>query len=162
MKLNPNSWFVRSYLGVKTDRALPRTICELVKVTITNTLMYIIAATLVGGWFAGLGTMIWAGVSDSVTMKDILYESSFLSASVGINVIVSVIVGGGLVITAIERYKEYRSKKRYIKWANSGYPSIEENPSLHPRGPSKVSQLIAGIWARIKDKTCVIITYENS
>lgn len=139
MKLNRNSWFYKYYLLGKQDEPweAPNTICHLARrVTGMTALWGGLAAWLVGAISGAI--MFGMIIFGSFVFDDQNVWHQFAS----IAAIVTTAVG--LMFLAVAGYGQYNERRMY-----------------KVREPSKLSQFTSGIWARIKDKTCVLIEWED-
>lgn len=157
MELNPNSWFIRNYLQCKPYE-LPNTLCELVWETVIATIrwtlvfglvIFPIALILILGW----GLTIAAMFTDITMAYLFSWDNPWVHVMIiwaAIHIIVLIVVMHELS----GKFFEMRRRRAFLKKYYSGIPLEEPKPSLY-------TQVVRGIWARIKDKTCVIITYKK-
>lgn len=143
MNLSRNSWFLRSYLQCAPWQ-FPSTVCQLGRRIVAMTFVWLMASVFallvvapLLAVIAGLGVVLF---TDKV-FSDVFNETNPLISFAAAYLLMSGVVGASLA------YSGVRSKLR------SRHYSIRE--------PGPVSQFTKGIWARIKDKTCVMINYKD-
>lgn len=156
MELNAESWFIKKYLQC-SPYSVPRTICDLASQTLISTLIWGIAvmlilvvvipplATAVNAVIA-LVSGDWAGT---------FADDSYAHAGVRLTYMYALL---GTVMGSIHLAKHIAEKRRQARWDRA---SAIERGDWVPKEPSKFVQIVKGLWARFKDKTCVIITYKN-
>lgn len=156
MELNLNSWFISKYLQCD-ERDAPRTICALVGATARSTLLYafltFLALAIIIPPLAtifNIGQAFITGQSFHEVFADESYANLFLGMTLAYCGII-------FVFGATHGVNKIKDARRLAEWQRRD--SIERGEYVPPQ-PSKVWQVVKGIYARIKDKTCVIITYK--
>jgi len=154
MKLNHKGFFAQKILWV-SEYDYPRTICELVTrlaivglvfTVLGSVALYILACfsvTAFGLIAVALGHLNWSDLFHGEFDKAALIMTSILT---------SCALAIGLFISAKHFITEAIKRKRNLAKADPNYVAPEPNP---------IVSLTKGIWARIKDKTCTVIEYEN-
>lgn len=160
MKLNPDSWFVRNYLHIPNHKALPKTLCEFIRVFCSSTFMNACIMAFVG-IISGIllyGAYVWIiFLFTDLTISDIENNGNMI-VSFAIIPFIAIYAMGMLVYLPIKAYISYRNtnsyKRRHAYFLEHGkYPEKTVNP---------ITAFIKGVWARIHDKTCVIIEWDDN
>lgn len=178
MKIDPNHWFIRHYLGIQYKHQLPNTVCELGKHIVGLTLLYLVGLAIISAVLYAVFAPIF-----------FLYDLSAMTAYYGAEhrahaiVFVHTLILVAAVLIAGSKYLVYRldiwhDKKRYIyeteyrEWTNKLHKKeiTDEEfntwyySSKYYLGETKVDgavkQFFKAIWLRIKDKTCVLIDWK--
>lgn len=166
LTINYDSWFVRKYLGYGSYSPLPKTVCELGRVILGMTILYLLAAiciaflssmylTAVFGLFYVLFTDATINSFFDLSVK----EATWYGLAWGIFWMVNVIATIAGVIIGYKWLKEYRRTKREMA-AQKLYEETGswDAPAPHP---APITEFFKGVWARIHDKTCALIQWEN-
>lgn len=137
MKLKKDSWFLRSYLGY-SDWERPYTVCQLGWKIVSMTALYLFIAafglTLLSPILVGIYALI-LGLFTSRTFAEISQHPLMGTCLFGTAAFVALL---GILSLA--------------NWAYERRPKFEPGP---------VRQFTKGIWALVKDKTCVMIEYKD-
>lgn len=163
LTLNYNSWFMRKYLGYGLYHNPPESVCELARVIIGMTLLYLVASAglliLAGLWLTGFFGLLYA-MFTSATLTEVfnLGVETFTWANASwltFLVFNSLLLGFGLHF-AYNWLKEYRNVKR-SKELHEYFTQHGE----YPNTDSPITGIVKGIWDRIHSKTCTLIKWEN-
>lgn len=155
MQFNSNSWFFRTYLR---NYMLPCTVCELLTTTFRATARY--AAVI---WFITLlvlspimvGLIIFEvpmAVGFPPILKTVFTGIGFLEALFGIAFVV------GYLFLKIEAYIV---EKTCDSWTDWGYVPKARTPGKVYNFFLTLKNLTKAVYARVKDKTCVMIEYKD-
>lgn len=156
MQFNSQSWFFKKYLR---SRYYPKTVCELVNQTIWSTLVYL--------WYAGIAIALiacpivtllemleWIQVSGTYFSK-VNMAFAFIVTAVEVLCLLWLCIYGVVakMVVPISSWIDHKFNYR---------PDLDE-----PKQPSRITEyyktvkyLYKAIYARVKDKTCVIIEYK--
>lgn len=143
MKLTRNSWFLKSYLQYN-EWERPYTVCQLGRRIVGMTVVWIVAALFVLAATVPLLAVIGGAAVVLFTDKvfgDVFNASNPLALFAAMYLLVGVIVG---IYAGVNKIGSAVNSRRYRSYK---------------AGP--VRQFTRGIWSRIKDKTCVMIEYDN-
>lgn len=165
MKPLKNSWFLNKYLGVRSEYDRPRTVCELGRKIVLRTLMWFTGGVLFAfvavppvATAYNLGVMWYTGAgletvyNDKVpTFAGIMYiiaSAELITASIA-----AAVFGGrwGFITTRdaiVSAMYRYRNKR--------GYYHVDY---VEPETP--VRDFIGDLYKRFKDKTCVMLEYQD-
>lgn len=143
MKLTRNSWFLKSYLQYD-EWERPYTVCQLGRRIVGMTVVWIVASLFALAATVPLLAVIAGGAVVLFTDKvlgDVFNASNplviFAAAYLLFGVIAGAFVGSNKIRDVVHR----RHRRSYAA------------------GP--VRQFTRGVWSRIKDKTCIMIEYDN-
>lgn len=166
MKLNFDSWFVKTFLNV-SEYSAPNTICQLGRRIVSQGFLWLVVATIVT--FVAVSYLAAAGGLLYVLFTDATYASifpfnekalDFLSVSVVVFFCLNTLLLGAAVISGIQSLREYLSNRKYQKrWELRR--AAEEAGTEYVAPETPIKDFVVGIWKRIHDKTCGIIQYEN-
>lgn len=162
LKLNPNGWYVRKFLQINPAyESLPWTICQLIRASLIPLLQWSIilamAAFFTVTYLLGAGILVVAAVTDH-TVASLGQISPLFSVGIAVFAVLT----GGIAICStifvIHTYSRYRREKLQAEqkeyFATHGvYPPKVTNP-FH--------EFFKGVWARIHDKTCVMIDWSDN
>lgn len=157
MQFNSQSWFFKKYLR---SRYYPKTVCELVNQTIWSTLVYL--------WYAGIAiALIACPIVTLLEMLEWIQVSGTYFSKVN--------MAFAFIVTAVEAFVllflftvYFVVDKILVPSASWFDRKFNYRPDLdEPKQPSRITEyyktvkyLIKAIYARVKDKTCVIIEYK--
>lgn len=167
LTLNFDTWFMRKFLGYNSRYATPpKTICELGRVILGMTFL----------WLAG-STVVLAGVSLYLTglfgVFYVMFTDATLAGFFDFDVKEATWVGmawlcfllGNIVlliagiIFGFKFAKEYREEKlkelARLNYEKTGVWEVSNT------APSPIKEFFKGVWARFHDKTCTLIQWEN-
>lgn len=165
LTLNYDSWFMRTFLCYGKYSTPPKTICELGRVVLGMSLLWlvvmVIVCMLVAMYVIAVYGLLLSAFTD-ITIKEFFdigaKESTWTSMALTmfclinvIAVVVGSIVGFKWLKEFLRKKHEDAAKKHYEK---AGVYSLQVTPS-------PITEFIKGIWARIHDKTCTMIQWEN-
>lgn len=158
MKPLKNNWFMNTYLGCATyDR--PRTVCQLGRRIVWRTLMWAFIAAIAAIVTAPLfitayNLLVVLFTSD--TMETVFADKSAAQAVAGYAMIelaaLALFAFGFFVIAGAAKGIEYVRDLRYELRQNRGYKR---------KPPSQVSQFMSDMYKRFKDKTCIMLEYQD-
>lgn len=161
MKIDKNGWFMRKYLGRVEGSwrvPLPDTVCDLTRLIAKRTFMWIFIALVV----SFLTVSFFVGSFSWVMMFLGKWNAEFFNTNgfFGTSLVVSAFIWATGVLIAILTIHEYlNTSGKYRRAANLVNDTLNREPAAF-REPSKLSQWVSAIYARVKDKTCVIIQYD--
>lgn len=167
--INFESKFSRYFLGYTSRSELPKTICQLGRAIIYRAIHFLFFGALFGIMGAAYLTaafgLLYVAFTDN-TFREFFdlgeksltwYRASYM-AFLGFNTGLAII---GIYV-GIKAFKERKSRKLYERmeafYNETGkWPDDEDlkAPSL------PIIEFVKGIWARIHDKTCAMIQWEN-
>lgn len=154
MKLNHKGFFAQKFLQV-TEWDYPRTICELVTRTMLCSLIYLLllmVALFVLGAFGNTLLGLVAVALGHLNWSD-LYLSEVDRTLMMVTVILTTIgISAGSVAMGKHYFREYKNRVRNLAATDPNYIAPQPNPLV---------EFSKGVWSRVKDKTCVVIQYEN-
>lgn len=162
LKLNPNSWYVRKFLKINHEyESLPWTICQLIWASLIALLQWSIVLAIFAfftvTYLLGAGILVVAAVTDH-TVKSLGQISPLFSVGISVFVVLTGIIIVCSTVFMIQTHSQYRREKLYA----------ERNEYLATHGvyPPKVTnpfhEFFKGVWARIHDKTCVMIDWSDN
>lgn len=161
MKLNYDSWFCKYFLQLSTDTYArpPQTICALGRLIVGMSFLWLIAfavsAFLLASYVTGIGGLLYVLFTDNTFQQVFQFggdtvgwmETSFI-IFIGINVCAAGI-WAKVSFTAMQERREIR------KWR-------EEQSENYVEPETPVTDFFKGVWARIHDKTCTMIEWDNT
>ena len=158
MKPLKNNWFMNTYLGCGTyDR--PRTVCQLGRRIVWRTLMWAFVAAvalLVTSPLLFTAYNLLVVLFTSGTMETVFAPKSGAQAMAGYAMIelaaLALFAFGFFVIAGAAKGIEYVRDLRYELRQNRGYKR---------KPPSQVSQFVSDMYKRFKDKTCIMLEYQD-
>lgn len=175
MNIAPGSFLYKYLMFFEPTYNLPNTVCALVWQLLRNTVMYTVLgvtiSVLVGSVAVGGIYIPMYSMAVTVGMPD--YMELFTNRSTQVQVVGVVIftLEIALVIWAVFKYREVRRKeaqKEHLhKLVQAWYLLPEDQkqavpfPKLEDDTPNVLAELVRGMYTRIKDKTCVIVTYNT-
>lgn len=180
IKLNPNSWFIRTYLGIKNEYDLPNGVCDLLAQTFFVTLMYLIAtagvafvvssmiySTLFGfnvdamdAFTASKGSSVPAHAINAFAIMGYVFITGFLFKFFFGNMIAEkrkqreVNYNAEYVAKSNELRDEKITRSEFDLWYRD---SKYNKPSWY----ETTTAFIGAIFTRITDKTCVMIDWQK-
>lgn len=154
MKLNHKGFFAQKILWV-TEYDYPRTICDLVTRLAICSLVYILI-TVIALWliacFSTTAFGLIAVALGHLNWSDLFHGEFDMAALIVTCVFTALGLGLGLIISVKHFIAEAKKRQRNLAETDPNYVAPEPNP---------IVSFTKGIWARIKDKTCTVIEYEN-
>jgi hypothetical protein len=141
MKLKKDSWFMKYYLMNKSWD-VPHTVCQLAWQIFGMTLAWLFCAVVLTTLITPVVVILWT--SAVATFTDTTWASLLLNQNVRLSLALTAVY---LMLGVWIGYMNWRFKRRITMMRK-------------PDGP--VRQFAKGMWARIKDKTCVIIEYKDN
>lgn len=160
--LNYESWFVRKFLGYGEFTDLPNTICELGRAVLGRALLFLLLATIAAVVIGLYATAVWGlllvAFTDT-TMKEFFNIGAEVATWTNVSLCIFWVANtlGAIVgfLMGCSWLKERRQGKREA--AKVAYYKVHGE---YPKTP--IADFAKGIWARIHDKTCTIIKWDNS
>lgn len=166
LTLNYDSWFVRKYLGYGKYHTPPKTVCELGRVFLGVTFLYLIlAATILmfsGMYITTVFGLLYVLFTDNTFIEFFGFNSNEATVLGGCFFVFCVANVAALFAGSIIGYKwlkEYKANKR--RKAIEKHYEETGSYSLENFHPSPITEFAKGIWERIHDKTCAMINWEN-
>lgn len=144
MKLDRNGFLVQKYL-ICNEYNLPNTICELARLLLKSTFLYSMGIAVFVAYLYGAYISIMA-IFTNYTFPDFIRNNVINSVSLTVFATLTSIFVLCSIIMLYEHIKQ-----------TLDYNRLEKETTYKP---NVVVEFSKGIWSRIKDKTCVIITYE--
>ena len=167
LTLNFDTWFMRKFLGYSGRYANPpKTICELGRVILGMTFLWLVGSTVALAvaalYLTGMFGTLYVLFSDATlagffdfAVKEVTWTGMawliFLLGNIGLFI--------AAVTFGIKYAKELNEEKRdRIMQANFEKTGVWEMPKA---APTPIKEFFKGVWARIHDKTCTMIEWEN-
>lgn len=167
LTLNSDTWFMRKFLGYNSPYDTPpKTICELGRVILGMSFMWLVIATgaltVVSLYLTGLFGVLYVLFTDATlaeffdfSVKEVTWTGFawliFLLGNFAL-----AIVGG---FFGVKFFKELREEKRdRLVRENYEKTGVWEVPKTTP---SPIKEFFKGVWARFHDKTCARIQWKN-
>lgn len=146
IKLNPNTWFVRSYLDYHKDY-LPNNVCQLVNRFIRQTLLYVVIA-LAGLLLLGSYILAWRDMIGWLFFDKTLEESGGIAFWVAYHALALIL----FIMSAYSKWRSNRAMKRFLEGQRMG---------VEPQR-SALTVTMTGLWDKFKNKTCTMITWDDA
>jgi hypothetical protein len=163
-KIDYNSWFIRKYLQYGEYSTLPNTVCQLGRRILAYSLLYLVGA-VIGGVFAalyltGLFGLLYVLFTDTTMAEFFNFGqevATWTNLALNIFGFMNVIfIGFGLISVYSWNKQRLRLKaedEKHAIYAETGvWPTRQATP---------IGQFAKGIWERIHDKTCALISWDN-
>lgn len=169
MNINPNSWFMRSFMGrghpnnYIDESDLPKTFCGLVWKVLIQTLkmaliLYITAASVYvalteGGLILREHPIPFEGMTALYLGVPALIGHIVAASALGLSIIgVCILLP---FFTAIEWIKDTLYERKMAKrYADNLSPEQEKKPNV-------LVEIASAMYDRVKNKTCVLLTYDS-
>lgn len=158
MKPLKNNWFMNSYLCCGAyDR--PRTVCQLGRRIVRYTLMWagiaaviaLVTSPLTVTAYNLLVVLFTSGTMDTVFAPKSTAQAMASFAMLELAA-VAMFALGFFVIAGAAKGVEYARDLRHELRQNRGYKR---------KAPSQVSQFMSDMYKRVKDKTCIMLEYQD-
>lgn len=175
LQLNADSWFVRKFLGCTNARSLPKGICDLFWLFVGRTLMFLLIISVTLLLLASIVNAVRFGY-DIGALTDFYGSNELAHMSVAASLLTYIVLTVWIIIYffgkkidawVINRQTVYFAdlvEMQNKKWDSA--ISVEEYNewyanSKYNKGWFKTTcQVIAALWKRVHDKTCVMIDWK--
>lgn len=170
MNLNPNSFFMKNFL-MYGEYDLPRTICQLGRRIVTHSIIwtFLLAAALLVATslvvsaygllvvaFSDATILSWFG---AIFGKDV--QMTFYGTCLFIS---GMVLAAAAILAALfgipYAYRSFKEKRREKERA--AYYAAQDKGEVYVPAPTPVADFFSGMYKRFKDKTCVMLTYDQN
>lgn len=164
LTLNFDTWFMRMFLCYGRYDTLPKTICELGRVIVGMSFVWLVATTValvfVSLYLTGMFGVFYVLFTDATLAEFFDFgvkEGTWTSTAWLFFLLGNISLAAYGVIFGVKFAKEYREeKKEKLARLNYEKTGVWNTPKTSP-----IKEFFKGVWARFHDKTCTMIQWEN-
>jgi hypothetical protein len=167
LTLNFDTWFMRKFLGYNSRYDTPpKTICELGRVILGRSFLWLVGTTVVlavaAMYLTGLFGVFYVLFTDATFAEFFDFgakEATWTGMSFVFFMAGNFVLAGAGTIFGVKYAKEVREEKLdQPARANFEKTGVWEVPKTTL---SPIKEFFKGVWARFHDKTCTMIQWEN-
>lgn len=167
LTLNFDTWFMRKFLRYDRYSTTPKTICELGRVILGMSFLWLVCTTValavVSLYLTGVFGVFYVMFTDATLAEffdfSVKGEATWTSMAWLIFILGNISLAVAGAIFGVKFAKEYREEKlEELARLNYEKNGVWEVPKT---STSPIKEFFKGVWARFHDKTCTMIQWEN-